>query len=125
MKRRFGLKLGDIFLMGGILLLALVLFLLPFLKEQGTQAEIYIASTDQRQVISLEEDGLYPIFAGEMSLLLQVSQGAAFMVESPCPDRVCVNSPAISRPGQSIVCLPAGVVVRVLGEEAAVDGVSG
>ncbi len=125
MERRFGLKPGDVFLMAGILLLALALFLLPFLKEQGTQAEIFIAATGQRQVISLEEDGLYPISSGEMRLVLQVSQGEAFMVESPCPDRVCVNSPAISRPGQSIVCLPAGVVVRVLGEGATVDGVSG
>ena len=47
------------------------------------------------------------------------------VVAADCPDGVCVSQGKISRPGQSIVCLPHHLVVRVQGaEEAEVDGIA-
>lgn len=38
------------------------------------------------------------------------------MVESPCPDKICMGMGWISQPGESIVCIPNRVVVRIVGE---------
>ena len=43
--------------------------------------------------------------------------------ESDCPGQDCVHSGAVSRAGQSIVCLPARIVVQLEGGAAADDGV--
>jgi hypothetical protein len=44
-----------------------------------------------------------------------IKGGSAFVEDSPCPDKLCVHMPAVSRPGQWIACLPNRVFVRVRG----------
>lgn len=48
--------------------------------------------------------------------------GAA-VVEADCPDRLCVKSGPINRPGSSVICLPHRFILRV--EGAAEDGLDG
>ena len=45
--------------------------------------------------------------------------------ESDCPGQDCVHTGAISRAGQSIVCLPAQVVISLVGAASDVDAVLG
>jgi hypothetical protein len=47
------------------------------------------------------------------------------MVESPCPDKICVGMGWIEHPGEVIVCLPNRVVVRIIGKSnTKLDGIS-
>ena len=39
-----------------------------------------------------------------------------------CPDKICVNHAAISKKGETIVCLPHKVVVEVVDENGTQDG---
>ncbi len=125
MKHRFGLKTGDLLLMVFLLLTALFLFFLPFLAHDGVSAQILIAETGQTRTVPLYTDGAYEVTGRGIHLTVQVKDGAVFVAHSDCRDGICRNTPPISRAGQSIVCAPAGVVVRILGEGAIVDGVSG
>ena len=45
--------------------------------------------------------------------------------DSDCPGQDCVHTGAISRAGQSIVCLPAQVVISLVGTASDVDAVLG
>ena len=45
---------------------------------------------------------------------LVIKDGRAKMVEANCPDGICKNHKAISRNGESIICLPHKVVVSVV-----------
>ena len=45
--------------------------------------------------------------------LLVIENGEARVVEASCPDGICAAHRAISRSGESIVCLPHRVVVTV------------
>ena len=45
--------------------------------------------------------------------------------DSDCPGQDCVHTGAISRAGQSIVCLPAQVVISLVGASSDVDAVLG
>lgn len=52
-------------------------------------------------------------FSGEMGL--QVS-------ESDCPTQDCVHTGIITRGGQSIVCLPARIIIQLVGGTESADG---
>ncbi len=111
--------------MAGLLALAAVLALLPFLRGDAANAEIVLAESGEIRSVSLSRDASFEIESRGVHLVVRVQNGEISVAESDCRDGVCKNTPAISRPGQTIVCAPSGVVVRVVGEGADVDAVSG
>ena len=56
-------------------------------------------------------------------LTFVVSEHRVSVVRADCPDQVCVNTQAIEKPGQTIVCVPNRVSVSVLGG-APVDAIT-
>ena len=71
---------------------------------------------------SLAEDQTIEINGG--TNILQIKNGKADMTEADCPDQLCVHQKAISRTGESIICLPNQVVVSVQGsKEGKLDGI--
>lgn len=57
---------------------------------------------------------------------LVIEEGKASVVSADCPDELCVKQKAISRTGESIVCLPHKLVITITGgEEAEYDGIAG
>jgi len=59
-------------------------------------------------------------------LHLAVAGGRVRVVEAPCRHKVCVRMGAKGRAGETIVCVPSHVVIRILGPPApdGVDAVS-
>ncbi|MDI3534246.1 MAG: hypothetical protein PWQ82_611 [Thermosediminibacterales bacterium] len=53
--------------------------------------------------------------------VIEIGQDKVRMLDSPCPDHLCVKSGAISEPGQIIVCLPNQVVIKIIGDKGEVD----
>jgi Uncharacterized protein conserved in bacteria len=62
---------------------------------------------------------------GEMHVVITAENGAAWFESSDCPDQICVRTGKLSKAGQSAVCLPAGVVLRIEGKTAANDAQTG
>ncbi len=48
---------------------------------------------------------------------VRMEGGLVWMEEADCRDQVCVMSKSISNPGESIVCLPHQVIVRIVGAQ--------
>lgn len=65
--------------------------------------------------------------ANGYTLKIILTDKEVWVEESDCPTQDCVHTGHISRSGQSIVCLPARVTVRLMGGsgEADVDAVIG
>ena len=59
---------------------------------------------------SLEEEQMVEI--GETNRL-EITDGGAKMVHADCPDQICVQTPAIKREHEMIVCMPNRVSVMV------------
>ena len=69
--------------------------------------------------------------ANNKTLELKVSENAVSIVEfkdgkvrikeAQCPDKVCVKTGWISKPGEVIVCLPYKIVIKISGERQDVD----
>lgn len=56
---------------------------------------------------------------------LVIEDGQAWMEWADCPDQVCVRHRAVSKTGESIICLPNRVVISVEGpEESGLDGMT-
>jgi hypothetical protein len=55
--------------------------------------------------------------------VIEVDRKKIRMREAPCPDRICVRQGWIERAGESIVCVPGEVLIRIEGA-APVDAVT-
>ena len=86
-------------------------------------AEIYLDG-ERIETLDLNKDQKVSI-DGNYHNTVTVSGGKVAITASDCPGEDCVHSGAITAPGRSIVCLPNGVEVRVVGQSADVDFVVG
>lgn len=48
--------------------------------------------------------------------VVEINNGQVKVIDADCYDKICVKAHAISKPGESLICLPHKVVVRVIGE---------
>lgn len=106
------MKKGDwilSFVILGIAVLGFGLYSIIGLQKAGS-AEVFI---DGRQA------GSYPLSRDcEIGLnggtnILVIKDRTAKIVEADCPDQVCVRHKAISKKGESIICLPNKIVVSI------------
>lgn len=103
----------DLALAGGVLLVAAVLYLLFRPGTQGAWAVVTVNGEELGRY-ALNEDRVLTI--GEDAYnILEISGGTAAVVEANCGDHTCVRTGAISREGETIVCLPHGLIIRVEG----------
>lgn len=56
--------------------------------------------------------------------VIEVSPEGAAFVSSPCPDQICVRAGLCSRAGDTAVCLPQRVSIRITGDGGA-DAMTG
>ena len=74
---------------------------------------------------SLSEDREIEISGENFHNVVCIENGCVFMKSSDCRNQVCVNHAPISRSGESIICLPHKLVVRIQsGKEADVDAIA-
>jgi len=118
------LKIGDIILIIMISVTAVLLFILPLLSDSSMIAEIVIMETEEKHIVMLDKEEEYTIVSNDIILKICVKNGEIYVSESTCRDKICLKTPPISHAGQTIVCAPGGIVIRIPGEEAIVDGVS-
>lgn len=112
----------DIALVLFLLILALSVFIIwRVTRENGEWAVVYVDGEEVYRY-SLSLDGEYELNGGTNVLVIE--SGKAYMKFADCPDKKCVNMGKKSLSGESIVCLPNRVEVRILGgEEILVSGV--
>ena len=117
------IKKRDFLLGGGILVVALVLFLV--MRVTGSEAGSRIQVTVDGEVYgtySLTEDQVIEVEEGDFYNRIRITDGKACMEEANCPDGYCERQGKISKEAQTIVCLPHKLVVEVIeADETAAD----
>jgi len=108
-----------------IFLLALLVIgliaLQTYARGSGTP-EITISGAGQ----GAEQQWIYPLDAettlrvpgplGETVVVIE--DGAVQVISSPCPEKICVKTGRISKPGQWIACLPNRVFISIQGRRS-------
>lgn len=113
------MKKRDGILIGGLLLIALVLFLVMQRGAQPGGSVIVRVDGEIIEEISLREEGTYSLNGG--TNILRIENGQAWLLEADCPDKLCVRQGKIYRTGEVITCLPNKLTVTVTGAEESVD----
>ena len=112
---------NDVILAVVIVLIATAgLLLFIFNREQGSTVSVTV---DGQQVASypLSEDREVTIKTGnndEHINILVIKDGKASISEADCPDKICVESRAVSFVGETVVCLPHKLVIEITNQNA-------
>lgn len=62
--------------------------------------------------------------SAEGYLYVEISDGKVRVLDSTCPDKLCVHQGWISNVGETIVCLPNRITISIVGGNEGVDSVS-
>jgi len=124
------MKRGDIAIVA-LLLVALAWFGYSALGESRSEekaafASIYVNGEHYDTVALLKEEYEIEIRSERGYNRLKVSDYGIEMVESDCPDHICIGFGHIHSVNEKIVCLPNRIFVEVLGadNEKGVDAVA-
>ena len=83
-------------------------------KEEGGYVAV-IQEGEAIEQLSLHEEVEYRIELEDGSFnLLKIKNGKVYMQEASCPDQICVNHRPINSVGETIVCLPNEIVLKVV-----------
>ena len=109
-----------------------VVLIVALLSGATVLAFRYFAAQGERAVIEVDNKALFTVtlkpsgeartitVQGVLGLsLIGVDGDQIYMIDSACPDKVCVHMGRKSLAGELIVCLPNRVVIRILGESDA------
>jgi len=112
------LKPGDFLVVALIISLAVISTAL-FVQGEAEATRVVISKDGEVLYdVNLEEvkERLEIKNLSEYNELIVIEDGKVRFERSNCPDQVCVRTGWISKPGQAAVCLPAGIIVKIVGE---------
>ena len=100
-----------------VALLAIVSALLFYLprSQTGVLTVVVTVSGQEVQRTPLSEFTAADVAHNGYTLHIAAANGGVAVTSSDCPTQDCVHTGVITRAGQSIVCLPAQVVVHLEG----------
>ncbi len=105
----------NLILIASLLAFALLLFLAVRLARGGEEGKTFEILLDGESFgrYSLLSDAEIPV---KDLCVVSVSGGAVFVSSSVCPNQTCVRHAPIRGRGETIVCLPNRLVIRIGGE---------
>lgn len=141
-------KKADVILLVVVLITAgIMLFFRQFIHAPGGFARVSYDGAPVAEIPLSEKGAAYYLFVGQNFFSFTEKEwqaanlipagnaessynafvcrdGEIRMIQSNCPDLICVHHRAISRTGENIICLPHGVVIEIVGARGQeLDGV--
>ncbi|MDD2980385.1 MAG: NusG domain II-containing protein [Hespellia sp.] len=117
------MKKNDMILIAVIVFAAAAIFGWNMFRGQSADAEVEVTVDGTLYgIYDLDKDQKLEI---NQTNTLTIENHKADMTDANCPDLLCVHQKAVSRNGESIICLPNKVVVTVISKkEAEYDAVT-
>lgn len=116
----------DVLVLAVLLLVGLGLWILPrvFPQSDTLIAEVTVGGETvlELDLQTATDRETYPL---ENGVVLVAENHTVAVLSADCPDKVCVNTGALSRAGEVAACVPTGTVVTVKGESrVSLDGIT-
>jgi hypothetical protein len=97
-----------------------------YVRGGGTPEIMIEAAADGDAVALAEQQWIFPLDAqttlrvpgplGETVVVIE--EGSVRVVSSPCPEKICIKTGRISKPGQWIACLPNRIFISIRGRRS-------
>ncbi|MBN1412927.1 MAG: NusG domain II-containing protein [Spirochaetales bacterium] len=106
------LKLGDVVLF--LLVLAAVIAV-SFYAYAAPNSEtfVHVKSAEGEWFYPLDTDRTFTVEGPLGKTEIAIKDGKAFVVDSDCPEKLCVRQGKVSQAGQWIACLPNHVMISI------------
>lgn len=123
------LKIGDYVVIFIILLLSVVSFVWVY-NEKNTSGNQLVAdiTVDGKVIssVSLENKSTSNLIVpeGYPGVEIEIKDGKIRIKESDCPDRVCVRTGWLSHNGDTSICVPYKIIVKIKSVDIDVDAVA-
>lgn len=106
------MKKGDILILAAVLILAITFFLVTGRQQLGEYVHItangktttYPLNKNRSVKFKRGKDGQNTVIIKDMEV---------YMESASCPDKICVRHKAVSKNGESIICLPNEVFIEI------------
>jgi hypothetical protein len=91
---------------------------LQIYSKAGSERKVVITGRDGEWIYPLDKDRHVDVEGPIGATVVAIEGGKVRIEDSPCPNKTCVSSGAVSEPGQWVACLPNQVFVRVEGSSS-------
>lgn len=112
-----------------IIVVILAVALLPFLymtywgsAQQGDALRVMV-NGKETMTVSLREDQHFTVHGPLGDSVIDIHQGKARFVRSPCRGKQCVHTGWLGQGGEFATCLPNRVSIAVIAEEQRYDSI--
>ena len=114
-RKRLSFRAGDCIAVALVLALAIGIGLLFLPSSDAGEAVVRIYRNGEllRELPLSAEERVE--INGKYENTVELRDGTVAITHSTCPGEDCVHSGRISKPGRSLVCLPNGVEIRIVG----------
>ena len=110
-----------------VIVIALVLigslYFIFWSSDQGQWLEVSVRGEVVAR-LDLRRDQDFRVLGVLGESLIQVRDGQAAFVDSPCPGKLCIRSGHLHHAGETAACLPNAVSLHVVGDNALFDAVN-
>lgn len=117
------LKKFDYVIFAILALITIVSIAIPFIfsKDYSNSLVVIKANGAEYKTVPLSTNTSIPINIDGHYNLIKVENGKVRIEDANCPDKLCVRSGSISRPGKPLVCLPHKITIEIEGIEKDID----
>ena len=118
----------DLLAVALVLLLAALVAFRFYGGEKVGAARLAAVSIDGKTVdrFDLSDVGAQHTYSNNgYTLTVQTEEFGLRVISSDCPNQDCVRRGTIDRGGESIVCLPARIIISLAADEGGIDAVLG
>lgn len=105
------------------LLVAALYWLLWQRGPAGSEASIWVAGQETMRV-PLSVDRRLEVEGAVGRSVIEIADGAVRVLDSPGPRKICVRMGWLREAGDSAICLPNQVVVRIEGDQPRFDAMN-
>ncbi len=98
-----------------IFALALAFSAVQLGKPKADAVHVKAVGNGKTYIFPLDRDGTYSVQGAMGVSIIRIENGAVYFEDSPCPNKTCIQTGKISRPGQWAACLPNDVFIRIEG----------
>lgn len=86
-----------------------------FKADSGSTASVYIDGKLTYKIdLSINKKYHVPVPNGAAEV--EVSSGKLYIKKSPCPRQICMHQSPISNEGESLICVPNSMVIKIDGD---------
>ena len=102
---------NDLILVGVLMIVAL----LPLAVDSGAEKNFAVVKIDGAIVrkLDLTAEETFTLAAGGGKNIVAIKNGTVSVLDADCPDKICVRRGAIAHVGETIACVPHGVLIEI------------